>query len=170
MSHDTRRRVVFALVALLVVAMVLALVGCTTTAGDADDPTTPLTTETYPVAMEEICDATSAELDAVPAPPEQISLGDWAAELARILGNEVDRFDELRVTDELSEAHGTLTRTAREQADQFALLAAAVENPAGDDTGESIGAINDEIRSLSLGREEVAIGLAVPACGTRVLA
>lgn len=163
MSDATRKNVVLAVVALVVVAMVLASTGCTTT--DGDDAA--LASDTYPDAMTEICAATSSELDAVPEPPEQISRVDWAAEVSRILDNEADRFDTLKVEPDLREPHGSLVRTAREQATQIALLGDALGGDAADSGG--IESISDEIRSLSLGREELATGLGVPTCGTREL-
>lgn len=169
MSPETRKKVVFAIVALVVVAMVLASTGCTTS--DDSGNSTP-TNDTYPAAMDEICAATASELDAVPDPPEQISRVDWAAEVSRLLDNEANRFDALRVDVDQREQHGSLVRTAREQAAQFALLGDVLDDDAlDDDAPDSVGieAISDEIRSLSLGREELASELGVPTCGTRAL-
>lgn len=162
MSDATRKNLIMVVVALLVIAMVLASTGCTTTEGDE-----ALTDDTYPDAMAEICSDTSSELEAVPEPPEQISRVDWAGEVARILDNEATRFDSLAVESDLREGHGSLVRTAREQAAQLALLGDALGADAADSGG--IESISDEIRSLSLGREELANGLGVPTCGTRAL-
>jgi hypothetical protein len=165
MSHELRKNVVFVVVALLVVAMVLASTGCTTNEGD--DRAEPLTDLTYPAALDEICAATASELDAVPDPPEQISRVDWAGEVSRVLDNEANRFDALRVTVDLREPHGSLVRTARAQAEQLALLGDVLDESTGDST--DIESISDEIRSLSLGREELATELGAPSCGTRSL-
>ena len=165
MSHETRKKVVFAVVALLVVAMVLASTGCTTTSGDGDDSS--LTDQTYSASMGEICAVTASELDAIPEPPEQISRVDWVGEVSRILDNEANRFDALDVAVDLREPHGSLVRTTREQATQLALLRDAL----GEDAPESasVESISDEIRSLSLGREALTTELGVPTCGTRSL-
>ncbi|MFK8023820.1 MAG: hypothetical protein AB8G26_07640 [Ilumatobacter sp.] len=166
MSHDTRRRVVFFFVCLVVVAMVLSVTACSALT-EADDGTAVLSADEYPTVMAGICSATSTELDALPEPPTQISRVDWVGEVARILENEAGRFAELRVTDDVRETHGSLERTAREQAMQLTLLGDAL-GAAGQDNGV-IETVSDEIRSLSIGRDELATELGVPGCGARAL-
>lgn len=165
MSPELRKNLVFVLVALLIVAMVLASTGCTTTSGDGGDGSSA--DQDAAGLMNDICEATAAELDALPDPPEQISRVDWAAEVARVLDNEANRLDALSVEVGLREAHGSLVRTAREQATQFALLGDTLREPSPDSAG--IESVSNEIRSLSLGREDLAAELGVPNCGTRAL-
>jgi len=82
MSHETRRKVILICVALIVVALVLGSVGCSSTSG-SDDDTGRLSPTLYARAMADICDATTARVDALPMPPEEISGADWAGEVSR---------------------------------------------------------------------------------------
>ena len=72
MSHETRRRVILIGVALIVVALVLGSVGCSSTSANGDDPDA-LSPALYTQAMGDICDATTQRLDVLPVPPDEIS-------------------------------------------------------------------------------------------------
>jgi hypothetical protein len=74
----------------LVVALVVIAGGCA-------DAETPVTRADYLSDLQAICASTTAELDALPEPPELISVADFATSAADSLDREAQRVDRLVV-------------------------------------------------------------------------
>jgi hypothetical protein len=141
-------------VAAAVVSSVLALAACD---GGLPEAATP---ESYRAELAEICTATAAELDALPDPPAQISVSDFATQAAEALTREATRADRLELPrdDDLRADHRAFVRATEDQADAWREIAAA----AG--AGADVGAAADRIRQLVLGRNDLADTLQVSDC------
>ncbi len=168
MSPETRRRVVFFFVALIVVAMVLASTGCSTTAGtgeagqDRDGPA-PLDANFYPAAVTDICEATDQQLAELPVPGDGIAEADWASEVARILGSEADALGDVGTISDVRDDHRAFISNTRDQAAQWSLLSTAI----GAVDAEGIDAARTEILELGRGRIELAAELGIGGCRER---
>ncbi len=125
MSHETRRRVILICVALIVVALVLGSVGCSSTSGNGDDADA-LSPALYIQAMGDICDATTERLDALPTPPDEISRADWAGEVSRALRDEAAAFDEIDVGDDRRTDHASFVENTEGQAAGWMALGEAL--------------------------------------------
>ncbi|MFT6289878.1 MAG: hypothetical protein ACJAR2_000463 [Ilumatobacter sp.] len=159
-------------VALIVVAMVLSTVACSSSsasndvaasAGDAEE----LSAGLYSQRMSDICIATNTELDALPTPPGEIGVVDWTAEVARLLGEEAMAFDEIQVGDDLRTDHASLVENTDDQAAQWAVLNEALTQPEAAGAGELIATARDEIAELSLGRNDLAVEMGLDGCQAR---
>ncbi len=168
MSPETRKRIVFVVAALIVVAMVLASTGCSTTAGtgeagqDRDGPA-PLDANFYPAAVTDICDATDQQLAELPVPGDGISETDWASEVARILDSEAEALGQVGTISDVRDDHRAFIANTRDQATQWSVLSAAID---GDDA-EGIDTARTEILELARGRIELAAELGIGGCRER---
>ncbi len=166
-SSDTRRRVLFVLAALIVIAMVLASTGCSTTAepgtagADRDGPT-PLDARFYPAAVGDICDETDDALAALPAPGAEIGEADWAGEVARLIDAEADALADVGASS-VRDDHRAFVENTRQQAAAWSQLGAAIA--AGDVDG--VDTNRTEILELSRGRIELADELGISGCRER---
>jgi hypothetical protein len=166
MSHETRRRVILIGVALIVVALVLGSVGCSSTSGNGDDADA-LSPALYTQAMGDICDATTQRLDVLPVPPDEISRTDWAGEVARALRDEAAAFDEIDVGDARRTDHASFVENTEGQAASWLALgeALAVAEP----DGPTISDLTTEISELTLGRNDLADEMGLAGCRAREL-
>lgn len=168
LSPETRRRVVFVVAAVLVVAIVLASTGCSTNSGageagqDRDGPA-PLNADFYPAAVTDICEATDAQLAELPSPGDGMAETDWAGEVARLLESEADALGEIGTISEVRDDHRTFTANTRDQAAQWELLSAALDSA----DAVAIDAARTEILELSRGRIELAAELGIGGCRER---
>lgn len=140
-----------------VVGVSLVSVGlgaCTSDGGD-----TALVGDSYMSEMTTICVSTDDRLAALPAPPEQISPTDWAAEVARAFRAESTAASNLTVDGDIRELHRSFTTTTADLADTYDDLSATLTTDP-----DGIGEINVEITELSLGRDDVATELGLDAC------
>ena len=130
-----------------------AFVGCS-------EPAEPVTAEAYLDALEAICVGTTAELPALPAPPEQISVTDFATRAAELLDGEADRVDRLDVPDDgaLRADPRAFARNTEEPADAWRTIAD------GGGGSADLVASADLVRQLVLGRNDLAEEIGAPAC------
>ena len=137
----------------LAVCGAAALVGCS----EADEP---VTAETYLGSLEAICIDTTAELQTLPAPPEQISVTDFATRAAELLDREAARVDRLDVPDDatLRDDHRAFVRNTEEQADAWRSIAGT-----GAESADLVTSA-DLVRQLVLGRNDLAEEMGAPAC------
>jgi hypothetical protein len=126
----------------------------------ADEPE-PFTRAEYLAALEAICTDTAAELEALPSPPNQISVADFATSAAGILDDEAERARllELPAGDsadgELDDDHRAFVRNTEEQAQAWRAIAE------GDgDLGDLTVLIGELVR----GRNDLADEMGAPAC------
>lgn len=166
MSHDTRRRVILFCVALIVVALVLGSVGCSSTSGNGD-AADRLSPALYVQAMGDICDATTERLEALPTPPTEISQADWAGEVARALRDEAAAFDEIDVGDDRRTDHASFVENTEGQAAGWMALGETLAGAEPD--GAAISELTTEISELTLGRNDLADEMGLAGCQAREL-
>ena len=77
-----------------------------------------------------ICGDTTSTLDALPQPPEQITVTDFATSAASALDNESERSRSLQVPDELAADHRAFVRNTDEQAEAWREIATVEEGNA----------------------------------------
>ena len=166
MSHDTRRRVILIFVVLIIVALVLGSVGCSSTSGNrADDDA--LTPALYVQAMGDICDVTTERLDALPTPPDEISRADWAGEVARALRDEAAAFDEIDVGEDRRTDHASFIENTEGQAAGWNGLGEALGGVEPD--SGTIGELTTDLTELTLGRNDLADEMGLAGCRAREL-
>lgn len=166
MSHDTRRRVILIFVVLIIVALVLGSVGCSSTSGNSDDADA-LTPALYVQAMGDICDATTERLDALPTPPDEISRADWAGEVSRALRDEAAAFEEIDVGEDRRTDHASFIENTEGQAAGWNALGEALGG-AEPDSG-TIGDLTTDLTELTLGRNDLADEMGLAGCRAREL-
>ncbi len=136
--------------------MLCLVVGCS-------DTVEPVTYADYLGELQAICTATTEQLLALPAAPEQIAVADLATSAAGLLDDEATRVGRLDVpsgddvpVDDLDGDHRAFVRNTQEQADAW--RAVAVAGP--DDLAES----TQLIAQLVGGRNELADAMGAPSC------
>ena len=95
----------------------LALTAALVVAGGAcgSEPA-PVTAADYLADLQAICDDTTATIEALPQPPEEISVVDFATSAANALTDEAERARSLDVPSELASDHRAFVRNTDEQA------------------------------------------------------
>lgn len=121
--------------------------------------TTALIGTEYSAATDAICADTNTRLDALPSPPDGISAGDWADEVALAFGAESQRTGDLLVDSSIRGTHLDFVTTTTELADRYSTLSSTIS-----DDPDGIGAISTEITELTLGRNDLAAELGLDEC------
>lgn len=134
--------------AVLAAIVVAALAGC------ASDDTT-VTVDDYLESLQEICRQTTAGLEELPEPPDEITVADFANEAATLLQDEADEVNELEPPDELDDDHRAFVRNTDEQATAWREVA---EEP------EALADVTTRIIELVGGRDDLAEEMDAPAC------
>ncbi len=122
-----------------------------------DEEPPPVTEAEYLAELDAICAATTTELAALPVPPEQISVTDFATRAAEALSAEAERMRRLDVPADLADDHRALVLNTDDQAAAWrdvATDAAAGENAFG----------TQLIGELTLGRNDLAAEIGADAC------
>jgi hypothetical protein len=132
----------------------LALIAVAVVAACGSDPV-EVTADDYLDDLESICTDTAATLEALPEPPEQITVADFATSAASALDNEAERARSLNVPDELDADHRAFIRNTDEQATAWRAVAGA-----GDDLNDLTVRIGELIR----GRNDLVEEMGAPAC------
>ena len=138
------------------------LLGVALTAGAcAGDVTDPVGFDDYIASLESICAATTEDLLALPAAPEQIAVTDLATSAALILDDEATQVDRLEVPDgddvpldDLGGDHRAFVRNTREQAEAWRAIG---------DT-DDLAVATELIAQLVGGRNELARSMQAPGC------
>jgi len=141
-------------------ARAIVIVLIVTAASCASEPA-PVTEADYLADLQAICAATTATLDALPQPPEQITVTDFATSAASALGNEAERARSLDVPDELDELdddHRAFILNTDEQSAAWMAIANA-----GDDNAR-LGELTVRVGELVRGRNDLADGMGAPGC------
>jgi hypothetical protein len=134
------------------------------------DAETPVTRADYLSDLQAICASTTAELEALPEPPELISVADFATSAADSLDREAQRVDRLVVpsADDPADAdpdvdadgdHRAFVANTRDQAAAWRAIA-AVARSGSDDIAES----TELIAQLVGGRNELAEQMGAGEC------
>jgi len=167
MSYETRRKVIFLVVAVIIIALVLGSVGCSSTSGSGDDDGDALSPALYSQAMTDICTATTERLETLPSPPDEISREDWSGEVSRALRDEAAAFDEINVGNERRTDHASFVENTENQAAQWLALSEALASAEPDSS--TIAELTTEITELTLGRNDLAEEMKLTGCQAREL-
>jgi hypothetical protein len=112
----------------------------------------------YLADLQSICVDTTATLDALPRPPEQISVADFAASAAGALDNEAERARVLDVPDDLADDHRAFVRNTDEQVTAWRSIATV-----GDDSAR-LDELTVRIGELIRGRNDLADEMGATDC------
>lgn len=148
------------LLRLVPVATLCILAGCASEA-------TPVTAEEYRASLQAICLETSADLDALPEPPELISVDDFASSAADLLSEESERVRRLEAPAELDGDHRAFIRNTDEQAAAWRSIASGAVTAAGVDTtidNDAFVEATTRIAQLVLGRNDLVDDMETPGC------
>jgi hypothetical protein len=138
-----------------VVAVSLGLLGVLTACGS---DAAPVTEADYLADLQSICVDTTSALDALPQPPEQISVADFATSAAGALDNEAERARALDVPDDLADDHRAFVRNTDEQVVAWRAIATV-----GDDSAR-LDELTVRIGELIRGRNDLVDDMAAPDC------
>ena len=92
--------------------------------------TAPVTEADYLADLQSICVDTASTLDAIPQPPEQISVAAFATSAAGALDNEAEQARTLDVPDTLADDHRAFVLNTDEQAIAWRAIATAGDDAA----------------------------------------
>ncbi|HUS42589.1 MAG TPA: hypothetical protein VMY16_07970 [Ilumatobacteraceae bacterium] len=123
----------------------------------ASEPT-PVTETDYRADLQTICRDTTATLDALPQPPDQISVADFATSAASALENEAARARSLDVPDVLTDDHRAFVLNTDEQAVAWSAIAAV-----GDDAAR-LDELTVRIGELVRGRNDLVDEMGASDC------
>ena len=112
----------------------------------------------YLADLQSICVDTTATLDALPRPPEQISVADFATSAAGALDNEAERARALDVPDDLADDHRAFVRNTDEQATAWRSIATV-----GDDSAR-LDELTVRIGELIRGRNDLVDEMGATDC------
>lgn len=127
-------------------------------AGCADDAEPELTEAEYRDRLGSICVTTTATLDALPEPPDAISVAEFATSVADVLSDEAERARALRPPDTLDDDHRAFVRNTDDQAAAWDELATtSTDDP-------RFGELTVVIGELTLGRDDLSTEMGVAAC------
>jgi hypothetical protein len=138
-----------------VVAISLGVLGVLTACASEPVVVTPAD---YLADLQSICVDTTSALDALPRPPEQISVADFATSAAGALDNEAERARALDVPDDLADDHRAFVRNTDEQVVAWRAIATV-----GDDSAR-LDELTVRIGELIRGRNDLVDEMAAPDC------
>jgi len=138
-------------------ARAIAIVLIATAASCASEPA-PVTEADYLADLQAICVATTATLDELPQPPEQITVADFATSAASALDNEAERARSLDVPDELDADHRAFILNTDEQSTAWTAIAGV-----GDDNTR-LRELTVRVGELVRGRNDLADEMGTPGC------
>jgi hypothetical protein len=138
-------------------ARVIALLALGLLAACASEPV-EVTPTAYLADLQSICVDTTTTLDALPRPPEQISVADFATSAAGALDNEAERSRALDVPDELADDHRAFVRNTDEQVVAWRSIATV-----GDDSAR-LDELTVRIGELIRGRNDLVDDMGATDC------
>ncbi|HSP28266.1 MAG TPA: hypothetical protein VLN74_06925 [Ilumatobacteraceae bacterium] len=112
----------------------------------------------YLADLQAVCADTTATLDALPRPPDQISVADFAVSAANALDDEAERARSLDVTDELAADHRALVRNTDEQAAAWRAISTTPQDDA------AFGELTVRVGELIRGRNDLVDEMGAPGC------
>lgn len=116
----------------------------------------PATEADYIETLETVCAQTTATLEALPRPPEQITVAEFATSAASALDSESERARALDVPTEIGEPHRAFIRNTDEQAATWRSIATASE--------EQLGELTVRVGELIRGRNDLVDEMGAPGC------
>ena len=154
------------LIPTLITCLITVTLAATACDVAADTTTTP---QDYLAELEAICEATTVELDALPDPPEQISVTEFAVDAASLLASEAEQARLLDVPDDLADQHRAFVRNTDDQAATWRAIADSA-SAAADDSGADAEATSDlvelttRVGELTLGRDDLVAEMGADGC------
>ncbi len=139
------------MLARLVAICLITLAAC------ASEPV-EVTDAEYLAELEAICADTSATFEALPSPPEQVSVADFATSAANALDNEAERARALDVADGLAADHRAFVRNTDEQAAAWRAIASTTQDDA------RLGELTVQLGELIRGRNDLVVEMGAPGC------
>lgn len=118
----------------------------------------PVTEADYLAGLQSICVETTASLDALPRPPEQISVSEFATSAAGALDVEAERSRALDVPGGLADDHRAFVRNTDEQVVAWRAIATV-----GDD-GARLDELTVRIGELIRGRNDLVDEMGATEC------
>jgi hypothetical protein len=118
----------------------------------------PVTEADYLADLQSICVDTTVTLDALPQPPEQISVADFATSAAGALDNEAERARALDVPDDLADDHRAFVRNTDDQVVAWRAIATV-----GDDSAR-LDELTVRIGELIRGRNDLVVDMGATDC------
>lgn len=110
--------------------------------------------------LEAACAVTATALDAIPSPPDEISVSDFATQAGAAWRDEAARLGELDPPDDLAADHRALIRNDEEQAAAWSDLADVSTGADADTMNE----LTTSIAQLNLGRTDLVTQMGAPGC------
>lgn len=136
-------------------AILAALVGAACSAPEPSEPSE----DEYVAAMEAVCTATAAELDALAQPADGADRVGFALAAASAIGDEAERAREVEPPGATEADHRAFIANTDEQAAGWREIA---EVP--DDDADALNVASGQIARLTLGRNELAEEMGLDAC------
>lgn len=146
--------------------LIASLLGVTLVASACDSAAdTTASPEAYIADLEAICEATTNDLDALPDPPEQISVTEFAVDAASLLSSEAEQARQLAVPDELADEHRAFVRNTDDQATTWRAIADSASAAANDDgTTPDLVELTTRVGELTLGRDDLVVEMGADGC------
>ena len=134
-------------------AAVAVASGCASDTAPVSDPAD------YRGELAAICVASSAERSALVDPVDDAGVASFARAVADVLTRQADAARALRSPDDLDDDHRAFVQNTADQAAQWSSLATTPS-----DEADQFGALQTNILELTLGRDDLATAMDIPAC------
>ncbi len=135
------------------------VLACVAVACGGDGGSAEPTPDEYVEQLDAICLDTTATLDALPTPPDEITLVDFASEASSALADEAEQMRQLDPPDELDADHRALIANTDDQSRAWQEMGTVAET----DT-EALQVASTRIGELTLGRNDLAASLGAQDC------
>ena len=123
------------------------------------------TAESYLAELGAVCTATATSLDALPDPPDGITVADFADQASSILRDEAEAIRTLTPPDDLADDQRALIRNDEEQSAAWSDVsdAASAAGAAGVDR-DALNELTTTIAQLNFGRDDLVAEMGAPSC------
>ncbi len=133
--------------------MLIVLIGLATSC--SSEPVA-VTRADYIDSLETVCAETTATLAALPRPPEQITVAEFATSAASALDDESERARALDAPTEIGDDHRAFIRNTDEQGATWRSIATASE--------DQLGELTVRVGELIRGRNDLVDEMGAPGC------
>ena len=138
-------------------SLIVTLIALVAAASCTSEPV-EVTEAEYLADLQAICADTTTTLDALPRPPEQISVADFAISAANTLDDEAERARSLDVPDELAADHRAFVRNTDEQVAAWRAISTTQQDDA------QFGELTVRVGELIRGRNDLVDEMGAPGC------
>ena len=134
----------------------MVLIAAITLAAACSSEPIAVTSADYLEALESVCAETTTTLDALPRPPEQITVAEFATSAASALDNESSRARALAVPADAADNHRAFIRNTDEQATAWRSIATSSD--------DQLDEFTVRVGELIRGRNDLVDGMGAPGC------